>query len=664
MPQRTNDFQKLIALIERALAPNGARITESAMVLGEDGESREIDILIESPLGPYAIKIAVEAKNEGRKMDLVRFESIVGKYRSAAGIKVNHVVVISKSGFTRTVERRAQREAVELLTLVEAMEVEWGTLPSRIVLAIPPHIARFDFEPALKTANFAELIRRARLRCKCCGKLHMTLWQIAEQILQNRPFTFQLRVAASHANQGACQRATIRIPQRFELDYFGSRHPIRNVTIHFHCTQARGDLAIRKYLRGDTGIQHLSGDVGGKRIDFVIPDGPEPHKIAFRIEQSAQLPTLNTNIDPLPLPPPMPAAFATLRDEIRRCFSSFDVSVSENELSHNFATGCDTYLPWVLDFSIGGRRGCRTAVFPVALDHPLTIDRVKELVALMEDCELDKLVIWCPAGLTEGARAMADREGLRHLSDSSLPIAQFVDLFAPDIVLFNLLVKDMSIQFIGPSPMDAGSIVRGVLLPDGVELGSVGLGEAVAHHLKNAISEQVFSSVVEEQVAQCWEITFEADFGANAAVLTSDARSRELHRISGTATVTTVFAFLKRKSTVVTEGAPAIRWSSDREPFEVSATTAWLPQNNHVQFDTTGASLHYRPAGKFKARLSVYDFEGSGIPERDPSKAIVIATIPEQSLQGTATLQLMKMRDFRRASRVMHRGKVDSPRSV
>ena len=55
-------------MIERALAPRGAKITESALVPGiDEDDEREIDILIESALGPHIIKVAVEAKDEGRK---------------------------------------------------------------------------------------------------------------------------------------------------------------------------------------------------------------------------------------------------------------------------------------------------------------------------------------------------------------------------------------------------------------------------------------------------------------------------------------------------------------------------------------------------------------------------------------------------------------------
>jgi hypothetical protein len=82
MPQRTNEFQNLVSLIQKALAPKSAKVTDSAMVEVDGlGTLREVDVLIEGAFGPYTIKIAVEATDRGRKLTLQQFDSLVGKYR-------------------------------------------------------------------------------------------------------------------------------------------------------------------------------------------------------------------------------------------------------------------------------------------------------------------------------------------------------------------------------------------------------------------------------------------------------------------------------------------------------------------------------------------------------------------------------------------------------
>ncbi len=100
MPKRTNEFQELVALVQRALAPEGAIVTESALVEDSSGANmREIDVLVDTTVGEYRIRIAVEAKDEGRPMDSTKFESIAGKYFLEGGVKVNKVVVITHRGF-------------------------------------------------------------------------------------------------------------------------------------------------------------------------------------------------------------------------------------------------------------------------------------------------------------------------------------------------------------------------------------------------------------------------------------------------------------------------------------------------------------------------------------------------------------------------------------
>lgn len=129
MPPQTNDFQQLVHLIQKALFPIGAKVTESAMVTGTDSTKlREVDILVETEVGPCRISVAVEAKDEGRKMDLVRFESILGKYKVSGGVVVDKIVVVARKGFTKEVYARAGKLGVELFTLAKAATVDWSRL--------------------------------------------------------------------------------------------------------------------------------------------------------------------------------------------------------------------------------------------------------------------------------------------------------------------------------------------------------------------------------------------------------------------------------------------------------------------------------------------------------------------------------------------------------
>lgn len=116
MPQRTNDFQELVALIQRLFAPHNAVVTTSAMVETASGFAREIDVLIEFETDLYPIRMAVEAKHLSRPFGTPNLEEYIGKYNSHDGITVDKVIIVAKS-FTKTIAERAKDIGFELHTL-------------------------------------------------------------------------------------------------------------------------------------------------------------------------------------------------------------------------------------------------------------------------------------------------------------------------------------------------------------------------------------------------------------------------------------------------------------------------------------------------------------------------------------------------------------------
>src|SRR5262245_48285264 len=126
MPQRTNPFQELVALIERAFAREGDKITESAMVKVQGLETeREIDVLHETTNSLYSIKIAVEAKDESSPIDLIAFDSYLAKFRGEGRVAVDKIIIVSRNGFTGGAIEKAKLVDVTLLTLDEAKETDW-----------------------------------------------------------------------------------------------------------------------------------------------------------------------------------------------------------------------------------------------------------------------------------------------------------------------------------------------------------------------------------------------------------------------------------------------------------------------------------------------------------------------------------------------------------
>ncbi len=119
MPKRTNEFQKLVDIIQRLYAPKNATVTTSAMVTpSSGGPPREIDILVEFKTDLYPFRVAIEARDLSRSIDATVVEEYGGKYNSNGGIIVDKVIIVAHS-FTETAKQRAKDLCFSLHTLNE-----------------------------------------------------------------------------------------------------------------------------------------------------------------------------------------------------------------------------------------------------------------------------------------------------------------------------------------------------------------------------------------------------------------------------------------------------------------------------------------------------------------------------------------------------------------
>ena len=294
MPKRTNEFQKLVALIQKAFAPAGAKVTESAIVdvPGLEG-GREIDVLMEGSFGRYELKIAIEAKDERRRMDLTTFESLVGKYTGDGRIVVDKVVVVSRHGFTKNVVRRAAQLGIELVTLAEAADTDWGKFaPRQIVFQLPPHICSVTFDPPIDAENKSALLDRAHLFCTH-GTDHGTVRQYAHKFIQDHVLRSTpdlldviVREAAKH-DRGAIGTITSKLSHHF-VRFDGHDHPVSEKRILLHAVNARGimectEIELASTRTGTHTIQRARAKVGGKKLEFLFPDGLQSKQIILDV---------------------------------------------------------------------------------------------------------------------------------------------------------------------------------------------------------------------------------------------------------------------------------------------------------------------------------------------------------------------------------------------
>lgn len=124
MPKRSNWFQSLIRIIESHLAPENAKVTESAMLKDFVTEAdREVDILIETRSGTHEIILAVECVGATtRPVDVTWVEKIACKHQH---LPIDRSILVSRTGFSKNAERKAQALRMETLSLSDALSLDW-----------------------------------------------------------------------------------------------------------------------------------------------------------------------------------------------------------------------------------------------------------------------------------------------------------------------------------------------------------------------------------------------------------------------------------------------------------------------------------------------------------------------------------------------------------
>jgi len=123
MPKRSNQFQKLIRDINSKLSSDRVLITESKLLVDSyTGDEREVDIYIEDFAGPYRVKVSIECTAKARKLDRPAVEQLKAKHD---GLDTSHLVIVSKSGFSKTCYPYAKKNNIELIEFNDAESMDW-----------------------------------------------------------------------------------------------------------------------------------------------------------------------------------------------------------------------------------------------------------------------------------------------------------------------------------------------------------------------------------------------------------------------------------------------------------------------------------------------------------------------------------------------------------
>ena len=122
MPRRTNNFQRLVYLIQHQLA-DGATVTESKLLPDiHSGEAVEVDIVVEGSIADVHVVVGIECTSGKRPATVEWVNEMAGKH---ADLHVDKTVLVSASGFTAKALAKAAKHGIEALSLVEAEKRDW-----------------------------------------------------------------------------------------------------------------------------------------------------------------------------------------------------------------------------------------------------------------------------------------------------------------------------------------------------------------------------------------------------------------------------------------------------------------------------------------------------------------------------------------------------------
>jgi hypothetical protein len=125
MPKRSNEFQRIVFLIQRQLAGD-ATVTESKMLPNRDaGDFSEVDVVIETAIGGIPLTIGVECQGRGRSATVEWVQQAYGKHRS---LPINKTVLVAEAGFSKRALKLARELKMEALSLSEAENQDWRSI--------------------------------------------------------------------------------------------------------------------------------------------------------------------------------------------------------------------------------------------------------------------------------------------------------------------------------------------------------------------------------------------------------------------------------------------------------------------------------------------------------------------------------------------------------
>lgn len=120
------DLEKLVAAIQKQLAP-ASEVQHNVKLDGRrSGTKRQIDVLVSQKIGQYEIKIVIDCKDYKNPVDVKGVEEFHGLFTDVGAQKG---VLVCPAGFSKAAKWRAQDLLIDLYSPVDTGPHKWKATP-------------------------------------------------------------------------------------------------------------------------------------------------------------------------------------------------------------------------------------------------------------------------------------------------------------------------------------------------------------------------------------------------------------------------------------------------------------------------------------------------------------------------------------------------------
>ncbi len=143
----------------------------------EDEGDREIDVLLSSKVDIYPIHMAIECKNENKRIGVGYIDAFIGKLEDV-GIPANLGIFVSVSDFTKGAIRRAQKAGIKLMLLEDVSQELLASVGEALqsLVYILLTITNIEVNNNIGSGSTDEILFFRDKNGKVCGSVADLVW--------------------------------------------------------------------------------------------------------------------------------------------------------------------------------------------------------------------------------------------------------------------------------------------------------------------------------------------------------------------------------------------------------------------------------------------------------------------------------------------------------